>query len=83
VPNGRRWTTLRLLFITAFPSSEDRQAILSRQQVIVSTPVELAFADHMQWDIDAFTENCAKWISDPEMTGIARLEQCLRRNSKI
>jgi AraC-like DNA-binding protein len=38
-----------------------------------STPVQLVFANHIKWEIAAFTENCAKWISDPEMIDISQV----------
>lgn len=59
--------------LTALLSSENRDSILSKKHLIVSTPFELAFADRMQWDIDPFTENCAKWINDPEVTDTSQV----------
>jgi hypothetical protein len=38
-----------------------------------STPVELAFADDVKWEVGALTEGCAKWISDSEMMGISQV----------
>ncbi len=38
-----------------------------------SRPVELAFANDLKWEVGAFIEGYAKWISDPEMMGISQV----------
>jgi hypothetical protein len=38
-----------------------------------SPSVELAFAEHVKWDVGSFAETCAKWISNPDMTGISQV----------
>jgi hypothetical protein len=58
------------LIYTALPFPENWQAIMLQ---LGSTPVELAFADDVKWEVGAFTEGCAKWISDSEMMGISQV----------
>jgi hypothetical protein len=44
-----------------------------QQTVLRSTPVRLGFEDHVTWEIGPFTEECARWISDPDLSNISQV----------
>ncbi|PMD33109.1 hypothetical protein L207DRAFT_639814 [Hyaloscypha variabilis F] len=61
------------IFTHTLPPQEGRQEILGQQTVLRSTPVQLGFLDHLTWEIDPFTEECARWISDPDLNNICQV----------
>ncbi|KAE9365634.1 hypothetical protein N431DRAFT_286554, partial [Stipitochalara longipes BDJ] len=59
------------IFTHALPSQETQQAIKFQPKVWILAPTEAASGDHVRWEIGAFTEECARWISGPDLTNIS------------
>ncbi|KAN0089708.1 hypothetical protein V8E51_019968 [Hyaloscypha variabilis] len=61
------------IFTQDLPPRERQPGIMIQQTVLRSTPVRLGFEDRVTWEIGPFTEECARWISDPGLSNTSQV----------